>query len=310
MHILLTGASGFIGTALRALLEQKGHKVESIQRVTQITGDNQWVMATGELQLAHHDFDVFIHLASESVSNQRWSKNKIQRIITSRLEHTQKLIQSLAALKHLPTASPKQFICASGISIYADAQRADEADNQISLEQQAGSQFTWQKPFLMQTLSAQRETFAMQLNAHNWQVSCLRLGVVYDINAGGFAKMLALTQAGKGGTFAGGKQFVSWISRHDALAAIEFIMQHKLTGSLNVTAPNPIRNAELVAKLAHKLQVKARFNKPKWLLRLLVGNMADEFLLRSLYVMPKRLQAAGFTFKHANIDQLIATIER
>lgn len=305
MNILITGKSGFIGSPLFLELENKGHCVKSLQRVDKITGLFQWVTETGEISLGEFDPDVFIHLASESVSNQRWSKQKYKKIVDSRLAYTEKLITSLKKIPRTNQLQQRQFICASGVSIYNDCDHTAD----IKLESKAGNEFNWTGQYLMQDICFKREGLAQSLEPNGWSVTCLRLGTVYDTSSGALAKMINLTKKGKGGILGDGNQFISWISREDAINAILLIIEKPIIGFVNLTAPNPIKNVDLTNKLAFILKRKANFKKPKWLLRLLFGKMADEFILRSLYITPDRLISSNFKFKHSTIDSLIKELE-
>lgn len=307
MNILITGKSGFIGSPLFQMLESKGYCVKFLQRVDKITGAFQWVTETGEMSLGEFDPDVFIHLASESVSNQRWSKQKYKKIVDSRLSHTEKLVLSLKKITQTKPSKQRQFICASGVSIYNDSEKI-ETDNQ-TLESKSGDEFKWTGEFLMQNICFKREAIAKSLEADGWQVTCLRLGTVYDVSSGALAKMIDLTKKGKSGILGDGNQFISWISREDAINAILFIIEKPLIGFVNLTSPHPVKNVDLTHKLASSLKKNANFKKPKWLLRLIFGKMADEFILRNLYITPERLISHGFEFKHPSIDSLIEEIE-
>jgi len=275
MKIIVTGASGLIGSHLTKFLGNQGHTVVPVSLrnpATQLTSINS--------------ADAVVHLAGESIAD-RWTAEKMLRIRESRLTSTRLLSETLSKLDH----RPKVLICASAIGFYGN--RGDETLDERSSQ---GSGF-------LADLCRQWEAATVPAKEAGIRVVNLRLGIVLSKKGGALAKMLLPFQMGAGGEIGDGKQYMSWIDIDDAVAAIyHAITNQSLQGAVNAVAPHPVTNKEFTAALGKALHRPAIIPVPGFALRLLFGAMADEMLLSGQKVMPAELQASGFKFRYPDIE--------
>ncbi len=285
MNILLSGSSGFIGTALRNRLESAGHTVVPLTR-----GDGrsaaQWRPEAGQISLPAMPFDAVIHLAGENVASGLWTSAKMNRIRESRVQGTTLLAKTIAKLD----PRPRVFISASAIGYYGDTGATIVDENTP-----CGDGF-------LAKVCAEWEESAAPAAAAGIRVVHPRFGLVVDPTGGLLAKMLPPFRCGLGGVLGNGEQYMSWISLHDVLAAIDHCLAHdKTTGPINFVAPNPVTNREWTQTLAQTLRRPAVLPVPRWVLRLLFRRMADEALLASARVKPLRLEQEAFPFRHREL---------
>jgi uncharacterized protein (TIGR01777 family) len=209
----------------------------------------------------------------------------------SRVDTTHALASVLAGLRQ----PPKALLVASAVGIYGD--RGDELLDESST---AGCGF-------LAELCQQWEAAAQPAVDAGIRVVHLRLGVVLGPGGGALAKMLPLFRLGLGGRIGNGQQWMSWISLHDAVGAMLFALETlPLKGAVNLTAPTPVTNATFTRTLAGKLRRPAFLPAPAIALRLAFGQMADETLLASARVIPKKLLDAGFDFTHRTVEEALA----
>ncbi len=238
-------------------------------------------------------FTAAIHLSGANVAGRRWTPAYKQEMQRSRVESTRALATVLAGLQQPPQA----FLVASACGIYGD--RKDEI-----LDEQSGPG----KGFLAD-LCREWEAAACPAEDAGIRVIHLRFGVVLAAGGGALAKMLPLFRLGLGGRLGSGKQWTSWISLADAVPATLFAMDTPaIVGPLNLTAPEPVTNAQFTRALARAVHRPAILPAPAFALRLLMGEMANEALLASQRAVPARLIAAGFQFAHPTIDEALAAI--
>jgi uncharacterized protein len=295
MKVLLTGSSGFIGSALRRRLAAEGHEVGCLLR-HRLEMQPYWNVATGEIDLAAFGVpDAVIHLAGANVAERRWSESRKRELRSSRVEGTHLLASYFAR----QVQKPAHLLVASAIGVYGD--RGDE-----KLDESSGVG----KGFLA-TLGAEWEAAVSPATAAGIRTVLLRTGVVLAPQGGALKKMLPPFRAGLGGPLGSGRQFFSWISLQDELAAICFLLATpSLQGPVNLTAPHPVTNADFTAALAKQLHRPAKLPVPGFALRLLLGReMADELLLASSYVIPKKLVEAGFVFCHPHLTSALESME-
>ena len=286
MKILVSGASGLVGSAVVAALERGGNDVRKLVRGYGKVAGIRWNVETGEIdQRALEEWkgpDAVIHLAGENIGSGRWTREKKRRIRDSRVEATKRLATSLAH-----AAKVRIFVGASAIGFYGD--RGEEVLTETS-SKGAG--------FLAETCQGW-ESAASPLARAGARVVHLRFGMILSGKGGALAKMLPIFRLGLGGRAGEGRQWVSWISRTDVARAIEFALQnHDLTGPANVVTANPVRNHEFTADLARALHRPAVLPAPAFLLRAVFGELADALLLSSQCVMPEKLRQHGFQFEH------------
>jgi uncharacterized protein (TIGR01777 family) len=288
MRILVTGASGLIGSSLVPYLTTGGHTVIRLGRRGGDTDTVTWDPAAGSIdRAALEGLDAVVHLAGESVAGGRWTTEKKARIRDSRSDGTRVLAAALAGLER----PPKVLVSASAIGIYGD--RGGEVLREDSLPG-AG--------FLADVCRAW-EAATAPAAARGIRVAHLRLGVVLSAAGGALATMLPPFMLGAGGPVGDGRQFVSWVALDDVLDAILFTLTTPtLAGPVNAVAPHPVTNQDLAAILARVLGRPAFVPFPAAAVRLLLGEMGDELLLASTRVEPGRLAAAGFAFRYAELE--------
>jgi len=234
-------------------------------------------------------FDAVIHLAGENIAG-RWNPAKKARIRISRIASTRFLAETLAGLRHPPTV----FACASAIGYYGN--RGDEL---LTEESSNGTGFMAEVCRDWEAATAPAQTAGIR-------TVNLRFGVVLDPSAGALHEMLLPFRLGLGGRIGSGNQFWSWISLLDTIAAILHTLEHPdLHGPINIVAPHPVRNHEFTAALAAVLHRPAVLPVPAFALRMFLGEMADEALLASVRVEPKKLVESSFEFLHPDLRQVL-----
>lgn len=294
-RILISGASGMLGTAVARAFRAQEIEIKQLVRGTpkgtdEIHWDPKRRPALADPAVLE-GFAGAIHLSGASVAGHRWTESAKREMVESRVETTSALANMLAALQQ----PPKVLVVASAIGIYGD--RGDEVLTEVS---SSGSGF-------LADLCVRWEAAAEPARAAGIRVVHTRFGVVLGKGQGALAKMLPLFRLGLGGRLGSGRQWMSWVSLEDVVASIAFALARQdLDGPINVTAPNPVRNADFTRALGEALQRPAILPAPAFALKLAFGQMADEALLSSAKAIPARLNAAGFTFKYPAIEQALA----
>ena len=283
-----------LGTALRQAMAARSVPVlQLVRRPAASAEEIGWDPASNRA-LVRPDvlegLSAAIHLSGVNIAGHRWTAAYKREIASSRVESTRVLAETLARL-HCP---PEVLLVASAVGIYGN--RGEEILDESSA---AGSGF-------MAELCQRWEAAAKPTVEAGIRVVHLRLGVV--IGPGGALKqMMPIFRLGLGGRLGSGRQWMSWISLEDAVAAMLFSLETAtLAGPLNLTAPGPVTNAEFTRKLARRLHRPAVLPAPAFALRLALGEMANEALLASARVLPGKLTAAGFRFKHPGIEEALA----
>lgn len=286
MKILVSGASGFIGRPLVEFLSSQGHTVIKLIRSKDrslFPGSIGWNPEEGRAAPGDFEgFDAVIHLAGEPLSFGRWTRRKKEKILFSRTLGTHLLSQILAQLLR----PPRVFISASAVGYYGD--RGEEI---LTEESGAGRGF-------LASVCCEWEKASQPLENRGTRGVHARFGMVIGPGGGALQKMLLPYRLGLGGRLGSGKQWISWIDREDLIRAIHFTLEHpSLEGAVNLVSPSPVRQEEFVRTLAKILHRPQLGSLPSWLLRLLLGEMADEMLLPSARVQPAKLIDAGFAFR-------------
>lgn len=282
-RIAITGASGLIGTALVGKLKADGYTVQRLVRRPIVSAEEIfWNPANSEIDLeALAGVDAVIHLAGAGVGDKRWTKKYKSEILNSRLLGTTAIANAVAQVK------PKVFISSSAIGWYG------ETGNRAVVESDRGGD-----DFLAAVC---REWEAAADLAGDVRTVKLRTGLVLDPTGGALGRMLPLFRFGLGGKLGNGKQWWSWITLHDQLRAIQFVLDNEsISGPVNLTAPNPVTNQEFTSALARALRRPALFPAPAFALKLALGGFSTE-ILGSKKVLPAALQDAGFTFDFPHI---------
>lgn len=289
MNILVTGASGFIGSALASSLTAGGHSVRRLTRGTPSREDEfRWDPQGGFVEPgALAGLDAVVHLAGETVDG-RWTAAKKERILRSRVDGTRTLSNALAALEQ----RPRVLVCASAIGFYGD--RGDEELTEDSDSDQGQS-------FLAEVVR-QWEAASRPAEEAGIRVVRLRFGIVLSPEGGALRRLLLPFRLGLGGRLGSGRQWVSWVSFDDVTGAIQHALgTEELAGAANAVAPNPVRNAELTKTLGRVLRRPAILPVPAPVLRVALGEFAGE-LLSSARVLPCRLAETGYEFRDSELE--------
>lgn len=286
MKIVISGASGLIGSALVKQLRSSGHEVITLVR-SGSPKPNQalWNPAKGEIDTsACQNTDVFINLSGAGVGDRRWTTAYKKEILNSRVQTTQLIAKTAAAV------GAKVLINASAIGWYGET-----GSTWVDESSPVGNDF------LAEVVQAWENATQAAVDA-GVRVVTIRTGLVAAPSGGAWAKMLPLFKLGLGGQMGSGKQYWSFISLRDELRAIEFLMNNAdISGPVNLTAPEPATNSQTTKALARALALPALFPVPAPILKVVLGEFSTE-VLGSKRVMPKVLLANGFEFLDADIE--------
>jgi hypothetical protein len=237
--------------------------------------------------------DAVVHLSGASIAQVRWTRARKEILRISRIGSTSLLVDSMARLRQ----KPRVFLSASAIGYYGDC--GDEILTEMS---SPGTDF-------LAGLARDWEAEAMRAQWIGIRTVILRFGVILSREGGALPRMLRPFKLGVGGRLGSGRQWMSWIALDDVVGIVRAaIANEELKGRLNVVAPCPIPNAEFTRVLASILHRPAIFPAPAFVLRLMLGEMADALLLASQRVRPERLLAAGYTFRHENMESALRAI--
>ncbi len=295
--IALSGASGLLGSALRPVLTTAGWQVRPLVRRDAKPGEVRWDPAAGTLDAtALAGVSAAIHLAGESIAAGRWTEAKKAAIRSSRILGTRLLSESLARLPQ----RPEVLVSASAIGIYGD-----RGDALLSEDSPLGSDF-------LAEVGKEWEAATAPASDAGIRVVHLRLGIILARDGGALPRMARPFQLGAGGPIGSGRQWMSWIALDDAVRVVLEVLQNPgARGPFNAVAPEPVRNADFAARLGEVLHRPALVPVPAFALRLLFGEMADAALLASQRVVPARLNALGFVFRHPSLrEALHAALDR
>lgn len=294
MDVLITGGSGFVGRALSEHLSAHAHRVCVLSRNPQAARQHLAPNVRILSRLAEvGDVDAVVNLQGENLASGRWTAARKRAFVDSRVAFTRELVQWMAA----QTTRPAQLISASAIGWYGD--RADEP-----LTEQAGPGDDYAA-----RLCRDWEHEAMQAEALGLRVQRLRIGVVLDRQGGALAKMLPAFKLGGGGPIGSGAQWMSWITRHDLVRLLSWLLLDSAapSGVYNATAPSPLRQKDFAKALGQALRRPAVLHMPAFALRALFGEMA-ELLLGSQRVLPQAALERGFRFDHADIHSALRSL--
>lgn len=291
MRILVSGVSGFIGAPLSLYLRAQGHEVIPLTRSLRqnplaILWDPDKHQVNKELFV---DFDAVIHLAGDPLSLTRWSASKKARIHDSRVNGTRFLCSILSSLQ----SPPKVFISASAIGIYGS--RGEEILDEKS---SPGNGF-------LSRVCREWEASSQSLENQGVRVVRTRFGMVLGSGGGSLSKMLPIYKLGLGSTLGTGRQWVSWIALSDLICAIDHVLTSDIRGPVNFVSPNAIRQEAFSRTLSHLLHRSHIGWVPAFVLRLCLGEVADELILSSAHVVPSKLLESGFLFKYPSVKEAL-----
>jgi uncharacterized protein (TIGR01777 family) len=289
MNILVTGASGLIGTALVSSLASSGHAVTRLVRGQQTAQEKtaRWDPMAGTIDAgAIEGVDAVVHLAGENIA-ERWTPAKKAKIRDSRVKGTQLLSETLIRLS--PT--PKTLVSASAIGYYGDRGAAILTEDSVS-----------GRGFLSEVCRAW-EAATEPAQQRGIRVVQLRLGVVLSPDGGALAKILPPFRLGLGGVLGSGQQYMSWIALDDVIGVIQHVITtDALQGPTNAAAPRAVSNQEFTKTLGKVLGRPTAIPLPAFAARLMFGEMADEVLLASARIQPVKLLASGYQFRYPELE--------
>lgn len=296
MNVFVTGSTGLIGKALSERLRAKGQTVTAMVRGAAKAGEVPWAPGQPLDPAVLAGADAVVHLAGKNVAV-RWTRQAKQELFKSRVAGT-KTISEAVAESFRRSGRPAVLISASAIGYYGS--RGDETLTEASASG-AG--------FLKETCVAW-EAAAQSAREAGVRVVHPRIGLVLSDEGGALPKMLPIFKAGGGGKLGDGRQWWSWIAMDDILGAIFFAMlNEKVSGPLNLTAPNPLTNAEFTRVLGEVLHRPAVLPVPRFALRLVLGKeAAEETALASARVLPTRLLDFGYRFVHAELREALQNV--
>lgn len=288
-RIAITGASGMIGSALVGHLKGEGHTVQRFVRRPIVSPDEIfWNPATGEVDLnALEGVDAVVHLAGANVGDKRWSKKYRAEILNSRLLGTNTIATAVSKVQ------PQVFISASAIGWYGET-----GNRSVTEDDRPGDDFL---------AAVCKEWESAADSATGVRVVKIRTGLVLEPTSGALGRMLPLFKLGIGGKLGSGKQWWSWITLHDQIRAICFLLERDLEGAINLTSPNPATNQEFTAALARALKRPALIPVPALALKIALGGFSTE-ILGSKRVLPKKLLDAGFEFDYPHLVPALAEL--
>jgi len=288
MKIIISGASGLIGKPLVEQLQQHGHDVVRLVRRAASTGEIMWDPKAGVLSAsALEGADAVIHLSGAGIGDKRWTSSYKREILESRTITTSLIANTIANMNRKPSV----FLSGSAIGIYGP--RGDEQLNEVSTDGTS---------FLADVCKQWEDAAKPAINA-GIRTVLLRTGIVLTTKGGALKKQLPLFQLGLGGKFGNGKQWQSWISIDDEIGAIEHLLTANVSGAVNLTAPNPVTNAEFTSTLARVVKRPAILPIPPFAPKALLGaELADALLFTGQRVIPAALNASGYQFVHPTLE--------
>jgi uncharacterized protein (TIGR01777 family) len=291
VKVAVSGASGFIGSALVPALEHAGHEVlRLVRRESRAPNEISWDPASEAVDgTALAGVDAIVHLAGANVG-QRWTEARKREILESHVDGTRLLAATAAALEPLPAV----LLCAGGVDVYGG--RGDEILTEES---------TLGEGFLAEVGQA-KEAAAEPARAAGIRVVSFRQGIVLAKHGGALERMLPFFRLGVGGRVGSGKQWWSWVALDDLAAAYAFALQGELAGPVNLVSPSPVTNEQFTKALGETLHRPTVFPAPELGVRALYGEMGVEVLIRRPRVLPAKLLDAGFEFSLPTIDVALA----
>lgn len=300
MRVIITGATGLIGSALVRSLLADGHTVTRLVRggrkgsPSPGVADVSWDPAAGAIDAgALEGHDAAVHLAGEPVAEGRWTEEKKQRIRESRAHGTRLIAETLARL----TRKPLVLVSASATGYYGD--RGSEL---LTEESAPGVDF-------LSDVCREWEAAARPAAEAGLRVTHPRIGVVLDAAGGALPRMLTPFKLGVGGRLGDGRQYMSWITLPDVVGVIRrMLTDEQLRGPVNAVAPQPVTNEEFTKTLGRVLGRPTLFAVPEFAARLAFGGVADALLLASQRVEPARLKAVGFEFADPTLEGALRRI--
>jgi hypothetical protein len=322
MKVVLTGASGLVGTALTESLVSDGHTVVRLvrrgtsgqkkgaqqgKRKTSQMSDRKNVVEVewnpntcdlegepfGEDRKKIEGADAAVNLAGASIASESWSEERKAILRSSRVHITRELICAFEKLED----GPKTLVSASAIGYYGN--RGDEV---LTEESKSGEDF-------LARVTQEWEAEAVKAEALGMRVVRLRFGIILAKHGGALPQMMRPFKFGAGGKLGSGQQWMSWVALQDVVAVIRNVLENRaVSGAVNVVSQQPVRNADFVKELGRAMHRPALLPAPAFALKFALGEMAEALLLASQRVMPSRLEQLGFKFTHRDLSSALTTI--
>ncbi len=293
MQLLVSGGTGFIGSALVQALTHQGHEVIVLTRQAPGSCDGVRFIQSLDAIEANEPIDAIVNLAGASLAAKRWSGAYKRELLSSRIDTTRDILALIRRLQR----TPQTLLSASAIGYYGhhgDAKLAEDAGSNPCFSQQ-----------LCQAWEAQ----AMEASAGGTRVCLTRFGVVLDAGGGALTEMTRSFRLGVGSWAGSGSQWMSWVHRADVVRALQFLLERDdIAGPVNVTAPVPVTARGLGEALCEYFATVLRVGVPAPVMRLMLGEMAEELLLHGQRVVPAVLEEAGFRFLYPQIEEALAAI--
>jgi uncharacterized protein len=291
MRIAITGSSGLIGSALGRSLRSDGHTVVRLVRREPVSGDEvrwdperRYVDAAGLIGC-----DAVVHLAGAGVGERRWTAAYKQKLLDSRVLGTTAIAEAVASLD----VPPRVLVCGTAVGFYGDT-----GDRPVDETAPPGERF-------LADLCQQWEAAAAPAREAGIRTAFARTGLVVARQGGAWGRLFPLYKAGLGGRLGDGRQYWSFISLHDEIAALRHIVDTPgLSGPVNLTGPEPLTNRDINAAMGRVLHRPALFAVPAPVMRVALGEFAGD-ILSSQRVIPRKLLDSGFTFAFPGIDEAI-----
>lgn len=294
MRIIITGATGFIGSFLCPFLEKEGHVLVVLSRDPQKARERfptaevfRWEARSGPPSPAALDgAAAVIHLAGESIAGGRWTRARKSELYRSRIEGTRNVVEGLMSLSGV-----RSLLSASAIGYYGT-----RLEGTVDESAAPGADF-------LARLCYDWEQEALRLKRSGSRVVLLRTGLVLHGSGGALGRMRFPFKLFVGGRLGSGKQWVSWIHMDDYIRAIRYLLLDSQTeGPVNLVSPSPVTNDELAKTMGRVLRRPALFPVPATVLKLLLGEMAETVLLSGQKVIPAVLQRSGFQYRFADLE--------
>lgn len=287
-NVLITGSNGYIATAF---VKQFSSKYNFILLSHNITAEHiTWDELNNNRKLIQ-SIDVVLNLAGCNIGDKRWSVKRKEEILSSRIETTQKLVNLFNSCDKKP-----HIISASAIGIYNSNQINDE-ETKIDYSHYAN---------FSEEITKRWESEA---NEYIGPRTITRFGVVFSSNGGAFPKMLKPFTLGMGGILGDGSQYMPWVALPDLLNALDFLISYEKQGVYNIVAPDMKNNAELTKLIAKTWHRTSFMTMPKFLIKVLFGQMGEELFLSSIKVSPERLISDKFNFHYPNLESALIAIK-
>lgn len=300
MKVLMTGATGLVGTALAASLRADGHAVcrllrkkDADEQAARAGCDMVWEPNSGDFGVAAEGADAVVNLAGASIADGRWTEDRKEVLRKSRVDTTRALV---AAMEQM-SPRPRVLVSASATGIYGN--RGDEL-----LTEECSSRTDF-----LSRLAEEWEEEALRARSLGVRVVLSRFGVILAKNGGALPAMMAPFKFGAGAKLGSGKQWMSWVALDDVVRALRFALEKDdVSGPINVVSPQPVTNAEFTRVLAETMHRPASFTVPPFVLRLLLGEMADTTLLASQRAVPRVLLESGYQFLYTDVGAALTAI--